>query len=71
MRKSAWLIIISQMVIGTMAAGQSTANQSSTVLWYAKPATQWLEALPIGNGRMGACYLGISERSIYSSMTSR
>jgi alpha-L-fucosidase 2 len=28
------------------------------VLWYEKPATQWTEALPIGNGRLGAMIFG-------------
>ncbi|HEX3229122.1 MAG TPA: glycoside hydrolase family 95 protein [Pyrinomonadaceae bacterium] len=35
--------------------------QSATpplVLWYDKPATQWVEALPIGNGRLGAMVFG-------------
>ncbi len=27
-------------------------------LWYRQPATQWLEALPIGNGRIGAMVFG-------------
>ena len=27
-------------------------------LWYARPATHWLEALPIGNSRMGAMIYG-------------
>ena len=27
-------------------------------LWYDKPARQWVEALPIGNGRMGAMVFG-------------
>ncbi len=27
-------------------------------LWYTKPATQWVEALPIGNGRLGAMVFG-------------
>jgi alpha-L-fucosidase 2 len=27
-------------------------------LWYARPAERWLEALPIGNGRMGAMVFG-------------
>lgn len=27
-------------------------------LWYSKPATQWVEALPIGNSRMGAMIYG-------------
>lgn len=27
-------------------------------LWYRQPATQWVEALPIGNGRLGAMVFG-------------
>ena len=29
-----------------------------TLLWYRKPASTWLEALPIGNGRLGAMIHG-------------
>ena len=32
------------------------------LLWYAKPASQWVEALPIGNGRLGAMVFGGIER---------
>ncbi|MFH9067594.1 glycosyl hydrolase family 95 catalytic domain-containing protein [Streptomyces coeruleorubidus] len=28
------------------------------VLWYPRPASEWLEALPIGNGRLGAMVFG-------------
>lgn len=27
-------------------------------LWYTKPAESWIEALPLGNGRMGAMVYG-------------
>ena len=27
-------------------------------LWYTKPASQWVDALPIGNGRLGAMVFG-------------
>jgi len=30
----------------------------STVLWYESPAEQWEEALPLGNGRLGAMVFG-------------
>ena len=30
------------------------SNSQRLVLWYEKPATQWVEALPVGNGRLGA-----------------
>jgi alpha-L-fucosidase 2 len=34
------------------------------LLWYDKPAAQWIEALPIGNGRLGAMVFGqpVNER---------
>lgn len=36
-----------------------------TVLWYRTPATEWLEALPLGNGRLGAMIFGgISEEHL-------
>jgi alpha-L-fucosidase 2 len=27
-------------------------------LWYTRPADEWVQALPIGNGRLGACVFG-------------
>src|SRR5262249_34655644 len=32
--------------------------QDALTLWYNKPATLWVEALPVGNGRMGAMQFG-------------
>jgi alpha-L-fucosidase 2 len=34
------------------------ADNAPMVLWFAQPAGQWTEALPIGNGRMGAMVFG-------------
>jgi alpha-L-fucosidase 2 len=31
---------------------------TACVLWYRKPAARWVEALPIGNGRLGAMVFG-------------
>ena len=48
-----------------MAAGllvfvvqSATAADPALTLWYDKPAEKWTEALPIGNGRMGAMIFG-------------
>ena len=35
---------------------QLSADPNS--LWYTRPATQWTEALPVGNGRLGAMVFG-------------
>ncbi len=34
------------------------ATAGETELWYRKPAQNWLEALPVGNGRLGAMIFG-------------
>ncbi len=31
------------------------------VLWYDKPASQWVDALPVGNGRLGGMVFGGGE----------
>lgn len=37
-------------------------NDAPLTLWYDSPATQWNEALPLGNGRIGAMVYGSLER---------
>src|SRR5215469_8628843 len=36
----------------------SDAGEATLRLWYRQPATKWVEALPIGNGRLGAMVFG-------------
>jgi alpha-L-fucosidase 2 len=40
---------------GARAAAPSTSPQR---LWYRQPAQKWVEALPVGNGRLGAMVFG-------------
>ena len=37
---------------------QAVLSQSHHRLWYARPATHWLEALPVGNSHLGAMVYG-------------
>ena len=37
---------------------ETRMNPNPMRLWYDKPATQWTQALPIGNGRLGAMVFG-------------
>lgn len=37
---------------------QTSSSQESLKLWYATPANVWVEALPVGNSRMGAMIFG-------------
>ena len=38
--------------------------QAPLKLWYSKPATQWVEALPLGNGHIGAMVFGGVEQEL-------
>jgi alpha-L-fucosidase 2 len=43
---------------GTACHAQSASQAELLRLWYDKPAANWNEALPIGNGRLGAMVFG-------------
>src|SRR4051812_43287476 len=48
------------LVLGCSAAfcGAADPVQHEMVLWYRQPATEWLQAMPIGNGMIGAMVFG-------------
>lgn len=54
-------------------------NSSSLKLWYTQPANKWVEALPVGNGRLGAMVYGdpyeeviqLNENTIYAGQPYR
>jgi alpha-L-fucosidase 2 len=49
----------------------SRASSNDLTLWYSQPAQKWTEALPIGNGYMGAMVFGgtASERIQFNEDT--
>ena len=57
------LFLICTAIVSTMPALTSAMEKnmpdSSLVLWYPQPAKQWIEALPVGNGRLGAMVFGV------------
>jgi len=44
--------------LGSMGASAAAAPNPTTVLWYTHPAETWDDALPVGNGRLGAMVFG-------------
>ena len=50
MKKVSFVFLLALMCISAIAQNQR--------LWYAKPASHWLEALPVGNSHMGAMVYG-------------
>lgn len=45
-----------------LASASAAAADAPLRLWYEKPAATWVEALPIGNGRLGAMVFGDARR---------
>lgn len=46
------------------AGGLSAQQPASLSLWYSQPARTWTEALPLGNGRIGAMDFGGTSREL-------
>ncbi|MDP2890027.1 MAG: glycoside hydrolase family 95 protein [Bacteroidota bacterium] len=46
-----WILILALVY-------EANSQNKSLKLWYEQPAKQWVEALPIGNGRLGAMIYG-------------
>jgi alpha-L-fucosidase 2 len=59
-KETVWgLLVLSTLVVGS--AHYAMAQNNDAPHWrlkYGKPASQWVEALPIGNGRLGAMIFG-------------
>ena len=54
-----WVLVTGLFPVGVLSAADDLK------LWYQRPATQWVEALPVGNGRLGAMVFGgISQERI-------
>ena len=50
--------LLSSVVVAAGLALASPVLGAESVLWYRQPAAKWVEALPVGNGRLGAMVFG-------------
>jgi alpha-L-fucosidase 2 len=65
MKRMVALALVSLVFSSLSGQAQTVAAPSPLTLWYRQPATQWVEALPIGNGRLAAVIFGgISEERL-------
>jgi len=51
--RTAWLLLICGAALAAVKPPPEALS-----LWYTTPATEWVEALPVGNGRLGAMVFG-------------
>src|SRR3546814_9128529 len=52
------LIAIASMLCATVYAVQAPEAEEAALIWYAAPASAWTEAIPLGNGHLGAMVFG-------------
>ncbi len=76
MRSVTYILLISICLLATPSAGLAQAEDlpqkidkndfdPATLLWYQEPAKEWEDAMPVGNGRLGAMvYGGVEEERI-------
>ena len=66
--RACWFVCPILLLVSTLAAAGGPAPRDAAmprgdmVLWYRQPAGRWLEAMPLGNGLMGAMVFGGIER---------
>lgn len=63
MKQFCLLLIVFFFISCQCNQGKKEINPS-LVLWYDKPAENWTEALPVGNGRLGAMIYGKTDKEV-------
>jgi alpha-L-fucosidase 2 len=56
--------ILSLFILFGIIINGNAQNDKLLKLWYTHPAKQWVEALPIGNGRLGAMIFGDPSKEV-------
>lgn len=57
-----WAVLLFLMGWASSAPAAAPAAPDQNLLWYEQPASEWSEALPLGNGRLGAVLFGSAAR---------
>lgn len=65
--KEPYRFLLALSLLTLFSCNSSKTNKElnpSLMLWYDQPATNWTEALPVGNGRLGAMVYGSIEKEV-------
>ncbi|MHA6719994.1 glycoside hydrolase family 95 protein [Sphingomonas sp. RS6] len=61
-RETMSAIAAGPLALSLQSARAAKAQAAHPTLWYRQPAAKWTEALPVGNGRIGAMVFGGTDR---------
>ncbi len=56
--RSCRILVLNAVAFFSAVASPLAAPAEALTLWYREPAQKWVEALPVGNGRLGAMVFG-------------
>ena len=56
--KHTHLLFAAALSLGCLASCSQQEKTTDWRLWYEQPADEWMKALPVGNGRLGAMVYG-------------
>jgi alpha-L-fucosidase 2 len=56
------LVLAAPLLLACASRATAQTPKEPLALWYPAPASQWVEALPVGNGRLGAMVFGGTAR---------
>ena len=62
--KMLFLFAISFLIVRCGGYDNQQAEKNTLTLWYKQPAEKWVEALPVGNGRLSAMVFGRIDQEI-------
>ena len=54
-RTAIWIHVVSTVLV---LSAEQASGRDRVRLWYDEPASKWTEAMPLGNGRLGAMVFG-------------
>ena len=54
--------LLGAMATAALKRGLASPEVNETPIWFQRPADRWLQALPVGNGRLGAMVFGGANR---------
>ncbi|MFL5745381.1 MAG: glycoside hydrolase N-terminal domain-containing protein, partial [Niastella sp.] len=57
-------IVAVSFILSLLTVSKQLGAQTGLRLWYDKPATEWVEALPVGNGHIGGMVFGRVEEEL-------
>ncbi|PXV59958.1 alpha-L-fucosidase 2 [Dysgonomonas alginatilytica] len=64
MTKSNLCFLFLSCLLAISCTSQLSAQEKTLKLWYDEPAQEWVEALPVGNGRLGAMVFGGTDKEL-------